>query len=504
MSFSPSLHEVSQRLFADLHWHHRLLNSRAKLSFGHLKRSKEEMVYLICNHPELTRLMQEMVEKGGVSSSMIAAANQSATGLGDDNASSGTSPSSAPAAGASAPSAASSGGSKGPKAPVKLSDLESKVKGICEKMFGETNLHMLGTLAHGFRKIWRKIYESIQIEKDGLEYLQNYTAANQKTSLVYIPTHRSYIDFLIISYICYSCSLPVPYIASGEDFLGILLVRWMFRNSGAFFIRRSFLDGIGTIEGQLYLKIFELYLKTLLCDGQSLEFYIEGTRSRSGKMLHPKTGMLTVITELYQSHRIPNVLFVPITINYEKTIEGDLYSNELLGGTKIKENFKNLLSSCTKFLGGSTKFGTISVVIRKPINLETFIASYNKDVLPGEIARQQQIAANPNAHNNTPASLLSGYSASGSAISLAATHAASSSSSSSSAPLKSNPTAITVAASPLVPEDAVVAASSSSSSSSSSSHHSSVPAPYRKHFNLTLAYRIIYQMQLGAEIMLLI
>ena len=83
------------------------------------------------------------------------------------------------------------------------------------------------------------------------------------------------------------------------------------------------------------MKIFD-YVRTLLCDGQSLEYYCEGTRSRSGKMLHPKTGMLTTITDLYQARQVPNVLFVPVAINYEMTIESTMYSDELLGENKIK------------------------------------------------------------------------------------------------------------------------------------------------------------------------
>jgi len=83
------------------------------------------------------------------------------------------------------------------------------------------------------------------------------------------------------------------------------------------------------------MKIFD-YVRTLLCDGQSLEYYCEGTRSRSGKMLHPKTGMLTTITDLYQARQVPNVLFVPVAINYEMTIESAMDSDELLGENKIK------------------------------------------------------------------------------------------------------------------------------------------------------------------------
>jgi glycerol-3-phosphate O-acyltransferase len=88
----------------------------------------------------------------------------------------------------------------------------------------------------------------------------------------------------------------------------MLLVRWLFRKSGAFFLRRSYADG----SDILYATIFREYVQRILCDGQSLEFFIEGTRSRSGKMLHPKFGLLSIITgnhsHPYASHS--NLIFI--------------------------------------------------------------------------------------------------------------------------------------------------------------------------------------------------
>lgn len=183
-------------------------------------------------------------------------------------------------------------------------------------------------------------------------------------------------------------------------------------------------------------------------------------------MLHPKTGMLSTITNLHLTKQIPNVFFVPISVNYEKTIEGDLYSNELLGENKIKENFKNLLKSSSKFLGGSVNFGTISVVIRKAIDLQEFTNTYAKEMMPIEQARRDS-----NLNNNGTTNV------NGPNFGVPFTNS-----------VKTNPTAINVAA--------TTALDSSSSSSSIV-----IPDMFRKHFNQTLAYHIIYEMQLGTEIM---
>lgn len=172
-----------------------------------------------------------------------------------------------------------------------LEEAQLRAGHIATKMFGDTDLPVVGGVGVLLRKVWRRIYDSIKIDTTHLEKIR--TIAKNNGPVIFIPTHRSYMDFLIVSFICFVCRLPMPYIAAGEDFLGILFVRWLFRKSGAFFLRRSFLGN----DDELYSAIFKEYVSQLLCDGQSLEFFIEGTRSRSGKLLHPKMGLLSIITD---------------------------------------------------------------------------------------------------------------------------------------------------------------------------------------------------------------
>ncbi len=158
---------------------------------------------------------------------------------------------------------------------------ENRARKIVENMFGQTNDNVINSLAWFFRKVWRRVYEGVHV---ALNNLSKVLEAAGKGPIVFIPTHRSYIDFLIVSYLSMMLKLPLPHIAAGEDFLGIFFVRWLFRNSGAFFIRRTF------AHDSLYTAILQKYVELLLANGQSLEFFIEGTRSRTGKMLHPKMG----------------------------------------------------------------------------------------------------------------------------------------------------------------------------------------------------------------------
>lgn len=129
---------------------------------------------------------------------------------------------------------------------LNAAQIESRARDIIDKMFGDSSMKVMSGLAWFFRKVWRRIYQNITVDRSGVEEVRRLAA---KGPLVFMPSHRSYIDFLVVSYLCFCCHLPLPYIAAGEDFLGILLVRWLFRKSGAFFIKRSFL-------GSTYLSVW--------------------------------------------------------------------------------------------------------------------------------------------------------------------------------------------------------------------------------------------------------
>lgn len=240
---------------------------------------------------------------------------------------------------------------------------ELRARRIVEKMFGDKEAAVLTGMGVTLRKIWKRIYETIKVD---IKYCEQIREIAKTCPIVFIPTHRSYIDFLVVSYVTFACQLPIPFIAAGEDFLGILLVRSFFRKSGAFFLRRSFLAG----EDALYSAIFKEYVTQLLVDGQCLEFFIEGTRSRSGKMLQPKLGLLSIVTNVFFDGKVKDLTFVPMSINYEKTMEGDMYSSELMGDNKIKESLRSLLRSLGSVL--SVNFGEISVVLNEPISLKAY------------------------------------------------------------------------------------------------------------------------------------
>ncbi|XP_076321881.1 dihydroxyacetone phosphate acyltransferase-like isoform X1 [Tachypleus tridentatus] len=182
--------------------------------------------------------------------------------------------------------------------------------------------------------------------------------------MLLLPTHRSYMDFLLTSYVCYQFNLPLPVIAAGLDFLGLQFLSRLLRNSGAFFIRRSF------GEDKLYWAVFTEYVQSQLLGGEApLEFFLEGTRSRTAKSLNPKLGLLQTSLELYFTGQVPDITIVPIAISYDRTLEETLYAYELLGIPKPKESTSGLIKARSLL---NDNFGSVYFNIIDPISVKEF------------------------------------------------------------------------------------------------------------------------------------
>jgi len=134
---------------------------------------------------------------------------------------------------------------------------------------------------------------------------------------------------------------------------------------GAFFLRRSFK------EDTLYAAIFSEYVQRLVADWSPIEFFIEGKRSRTGKSLHPKFGLLSTTMEPFIQKKVPDLVIVPVSISYEKVLEAELYSNELQGEQKVKESFSGLLKARSIL---NTDFGRVNIIPNAPISVKTYMS----------------------------------------------------------------------------------------------------------------------------------
>ena len=192
------------------------------------------------------------------------------------------------------------------------------------------------------KKTFVSIYEKIVVNEEVLNRVRRL-CDSRKGPVMFCPTHRSYIDFLLVSVVLYYYKMEVPHICSGEDFLNIIFINQLLRQSGAFFMRRTFKGD------DLYKTIFKEYVTRLAIDSINMEFFIEGTRSRTNKILTPKYGFLSILTQAFFKKKVEDLTFVPVTINYTRTLEGETFPNELTGSDKVKESLGRLIKAMEIF-----------------------------------------------------------------------------------------------------------------------------------------------------------
>jgi len=183
--------------------------------------------------------------------------------------------------------------------------------------------------------------------------------------LVYVPCHRSHMDYLLVSYVLYHQGLVPPHIAAGIN-MNFWPIGSSLRRAGAFFLRRSFSGN------KLYSAVFNGYLNVLFNKGYSMEYFPEGGRSRTGRLLQPKTGMLSMTVENVLRGRKNPLLLVPVYIGYDKIMEGGSYLGELRGSSKKNESISQLLGA-RKTLKQS--FGQVHVNFGEPVCIETWLDS---------------------------------------------------------------------------------------------------------------------------------
>ncbi len=135
--------------------------------------------------------------------------------------------------------------------------------------------------------MWNNLFDGIEVDGESLQKLKH---AARHSSLVYVPCHKSHTDYLIISSVLFQNKLSLPFVAAGKN-LAFWPLGAIFRRGGAFFIRRSF-KGM-----KFYAEVFSLYVKTMVQLGHNIEFFIEGGRSRTGKMVLPKLGLLAILIQ---------------------------------------------------------------------------------------------------------------------------------------------------------------------------------------------------------------
>jgi glycerol-3-phosphate O-acyltransferase len=235
-----------------------------------------------------------------------------------------------------------------------------EARGYFDGMAANYNGLYFGILEVVFSWLWSRVFSGLEIV--GLEKVIDRV---QQHPVVLVPCHRSHFDYLILTYIFHENYLSPPHIAAGDN-LSFWPMGSLFRGAGAFFIRRSFEDN------ELYKMVFRKYLAFLIREGYTQEFFIEGGRTRSGKILTPKLGMLSALVNAFVQGVRRDLYFVPISIHYGRVPEEEAYRREVAGEAKERESLGALLRARSIL---SRRYGMVYVTFAEPISLATVLGS---------------------------------------------------------------------------------------------------------------------------------
>ena len=250
---------------------------------------------------------------------------------------------------------------------VPIQTVHKKANAFLDEIAAKYNMFIIKLASLIITWILKTMFDGVTVNEDGLNKIKSIS---QKGPLILIPCHKSHIDYLILSYILYHNNMPCPHVAAGKN-LSFWPIGPLFRGAGAFFIRRSFRGAI------LYSKVFSEYIYNLLSEGFNIEFFIEGGRSRTGKLILPKLGMLSILLNAYKSRACEDMIFAPIFIGYDRILEEGSYVNEIEGEQKQPESLMQVVKA-RKFL--NKRYGKIYVQFNEPISLKELLVQYGSSI----------------------------------------------------------------------------------------------------------------------------
>lgn len=239
-----------------------------------------------------------------------------------------------------------------------LEQVHKRARKVAEEIAADYSNAAINFLERILGYVWNRIFKGI--ETRGLERVRELA---QSHVLIYLPSHRSHADYLLASYVLYHAGLMPPHIAAGENLNIPFGIGALLRRCGAFFMRRRFGGDA------LYTAVFRAYVDSLIRRGYSIEMFPEGGRSRTGRLLAPKTGLMAMMVESALRQRARKVLIVPVHLGYDRVWEINSYLKELKGAQKEKESVQSLLKA-TRMLTKS--YGRAYLNFGEPIRVDEF------------------------------------------------------------------------------------------------------------------------------------
>ena len=213
--------------------------------------------------------------------------------------------------------------------------------------------------------VWDNLYDGVIVDKEGIARLKE---TMKRYPVIFVPSHKSHIDYLVLSYVLYYHNMICPHIVAGEN-LDTWPIGTLLRKAGAFFMRRSFKDD------PLYKVVFTKYVEVLIREGYNIEFFIEGGRSRTGRLLMPTMGMVKYIIKAYENKAANDIMFVPVYIGYEQILEEGEYLEEIHGVKNPKGNLFEMIRNVNLL---KKRYGRIYVNFGEEISLGKHLKSVSE------------------------------------------------------------------------------------------------------------------------------
>ncbi len=246
---------------------------------------------------------------------------------------------------------------------VERRTMERRVRKYLRRISADVSMSVVDVADFFLQRVWSRMYDEIVVDPGEIERLRRLA---RRGTVVLIPCHRSHLDYLLVSDVLYAHDLAIPHIAAGIN-LSFWPLGPVFRRMGAFFVQRTFKDD------RISPVLIKKYVAGLLREGHTLEFFIEGGRSRTGLLLQPKLGLLSMIADqVAGSSSAQETVVVPVAIGYERVVETAHYLAEAQGGRKTPESLAGVLRS-VRVLGH--RFGKVHLGFLDPIPLRATLAA---------------------------------------------------------------------------------------------------------------------------------
>jgi len=251
-----------------------------------------------------------------------------------------------------------------------------RAESYVDEIAADQHIQTLHFLYYLLKWLLSRVFDAMDVRQSEFSVLKG---ANAKGSLIFTSCHKSHFDYLIVGYLSFINQMPVPHMAAGKN-LAFWPVGPILRNGGAFFLRRSF-KGLA-----YYTHVFAAYLKVLVKEKVNINFYIEGGRSRTGKLLPPRVGMLAFLVQAVEEAAVDDLQFVPTFVGYDQIPEENDYLRELAGREKQPETFGSLIRARDIL---TKRFGKVYVRFHEPVSYKEFCSGWGLEENSGKLSQKE-------------------------------------------------------------------------------------------------------------------